>query len=44
MGCNQARTERALDTISLLCVCHAVARCHRSLLAGLILGEVDDGP
>ncbi len=30
--------------ITLLCACHDPARCHRSLLATLILGEVDDSP
>ncbi len=39
----RARHERG-DTITLLCGCHDPARCHRSLLAGLILDEVDDGP
>ncbi len=37
----RARHERG-DTITLLCGCHDPARCHRSLLAGLILDEVDD--
>ncbi len=39
----RARHERG-DTITLLCACHDPARCHRGLLAGLILGEVDEGP
>ncbi len=39
----RARHERG-DTITLLCACHAAARCHRGLLAGLILGKVDDSP
>ena len=30
------------DTITLLCGCHDPARCHRSLLANLILGTLDD--
>ena len=37
----RARHERG-DTITLLCVCHDPARCHRSLLATLIMGEVDN--
>ncbi len=38
----RAMHERG-ETITLLCACHDPARCHRSVLAGLILGEVDDG-
>lgn len=30
------RRYRGGDTITLLCACHDPARCHRSLLAGLI--------
>ena len=31
------------EVITLLCVCHDPRRCHRSLLAELILGEKDGG-
>ena len=31
------------EVITLLCVCHDPRRCHRSLLAELILGEPDGG-
>ncbi len=37
----RARHERG-DTITLLCACHDPARCHRSLLANLVLGTLDD--
>ena len=37
----RARHERG-DTITLLCACHDPARCHRSVLANLVLGKVDD--
>ncbi len=37
----RARHERG-DTITLLCACHDPARCHRSLLADLVIGELDD--
>ncbi len=37
----RARHERG-DTITLLCGCHDSARCHRSLLATLVLGTLDD--
>ncbi len=37
----RARHERG-ETITLLCACHDPARCHRSLLANLILGTLDD--
>ena len=37
----RARHERG-DTITLLCACHDPARCHRSVLANLVLGNVDD--
>ena len=29
------------EVITLLCVCHDILQCHRSLLAELILGELD---
>ncbi len=35
------RHERG-DTITLLCACHDPARCHRGLLATLVLGMLDD--
>ena len=38
----RARHERG-DTITLLCGCHDPARCHRSVLANLVLGLLDDG-
>ncbi len=38
----RARHERG-ETITLLCACHDPARCHRSVLANLVLGNVDDG-
>ncbi len=37
----RARHERG-DTITLLCACHDPARCHRSVLANLALGNMDD--
>ena len=37
----RARHERG-ETITLLCGCHDPARCHRSSLANLVLGNVDD--
>ncbi len=37
----RARHERG-DTITLLCACHDPARCHRSVLAYLVLGTLDD--
>ncbi len=37
----RARHERG-ETITLLCGCHDPARCHRSLLANLVLGTLDD--
>ncbi len=37
----RARHERG-ETITLLCGCHDPARCHRSVLANLVLGTLDD--
>ncbi len=37
----RARHERG-ETITLLCACHDPARCHRSLLADLIVSTLDD--
>ncbi len=37
----RASHERG-ETITLLCACHDPARCHRSVLARLVLGTLDD--